>query len=81
MTWDWTQVSRTIGEHFTHEANNINNNNEIKIDYLIPAIRLHQIIINKKKNLPSSRLCRPSGPQSENKKMKRDTNTKNLPES
>ena len=21
MTWDWTQVSRTIGEHSTHEAN------------------------------------------------------------
>ena len=21
MTWDWTQVSRTIGEHSTHLAN------------------------------------------------------------
>ena len=35
MTWDWTQVSRTINEHSTHEANEpvIQNNLALSVTY------------------------------------------------
>ena len=36
MTWDWTQVSWTIGEHSTHETN-------------VPVLMLFKIIRN---NIP-----------------------------
>ena len=47
-------------------------NFEIQTDYLITTRRTDQVIVNnnnkKRQNLRNSRLCYPSGPQSENKR-------------
>ena len=51
VTWDWTHVSRTIGEHSTHLANELKRRNKrlflLDREYLIPYNR-EQIVCIKK---------------------------------
>ena len=57
---------------------------DIQTDHLILARWPYPMIVDKKKkkneNLPNSWRCRIGRPQSKNKKVKRDIDTKTLPE-